>query len=297
MEASAMTNRATEKPEKIQPFDQPWALKRHEIAGLTAMSRADPTFDGSVPHVAPRDPALRVKWIEAIGGHPRAVRDACLAAARGEEGTYDGDRWWPDATPETLRIVAEGSDHEEADAPEENPDPAPDSADADPDPADVDFENCLVDDDVLPPLPESLRAGALRTKWEMFARLYAYGHSAADAARHAGYAWHRAPQSGWRLLQDERVKARVRELTDHLYGAEPWDKKSFVTRLEAVYREAMNRGQYMAAVRAVEAAAKIELAHIARTPRLAVNAQTEPGNCSSETEKGQSSGDDHNSPK
>ena len=219
----------------------PWKMTRLETVALGAMAKADPSFDGSVPPEAPKDPALRAKWAEAIGGHPLAVADRLSAERRGEDGTYDGDRWWPDADAATLDVVRDGKSGPEAD-------PADEAGD----------QEIRVDDDVLPPLPADLAKDALRPKWEAFARLYAYGHSAADAARFAGYSWHRAAQSGWRLLQDERVRARVDQLTRHLYGAEAWDAPAFVTRLEAVFREAMHRGQYTAAVRAIEAAARIE---------------------------------------
>lgn len=36
-----------------KPFEQPWALKRLEVAALRNMRRTDPTFDGSIAH-APR---------------------------------------------------------------------------------------------------------------------------------------------------------------------------------------------------------------------------------------------------
>ncbi|MEQ8665829.1 MAG: hypothetical protein RIC16_08890 [Rhodospirillales bacterium] len=221
----------------------PWKLTRLETIAMSATAKADPSFDDTVPVEAPKDPAERVKWIEAIGGHPLAAADRFRAERLGEAGNYDGDHWWRDADGPTLDLVRDGDPGPEAEF-----DPADEAGDLE----------IRLDDDVLPPLPDDLARDALRPKWEAFARLYAYGHSAADAARYAGYAWHRAAQSGWRLLQDERIRARVDQLTRHLYGSEAWDAAAFVTRLEAVYREAMHRGQYAAAVRAVEAAARIE---------------------------------------
>jgi len=107
-----------------------------------------------------------------------------------------------------------------------------------------------IDDDV-PPLPRSL-GNPLRPRWEAFSRLYAFGHSAADAARHAGYAWDSAAQAGWRLLQDDRVRGRVAELQRHHAEALTYDADELRVRAEAIYREAMNRGHYTAAIRAVE---------------------------------------------
>ena len=75
---------------------------------------------------------------------------------------------------------------------------------------------------------------------------------AADAARHAGYAWGTSRHAGWRLLQDPRIRRRIRMLQEFAHEHRPKTREELGVRLETVYRECMNRGQYHAAVRALD---------------------------------------------
>ncbi len=188
----------------------------------------------------PPTPGERAKWTEAVRGRdPKCDADRRRRHALG--GDEDGDVYqgayagaMDDATRELVRGPAPGPFD----------DVGPHLSD-----------QAGIDDDV-PDLPPPLAEQTLRPRWEAFCRLYAFGHSASDAARHAGYAWGSAAHSGWRLLQDDRVRSRIAELQGHLARALAIDEYQLALRAEAVYREAMNRGHYGAAIRALEFAAR-----------------------------------------
>ena len=123
---------------------------------------------------------------------------------------------------------------------------------------DLDLIRDGIEHDECPDLPAIPAQFNMKPRWESFCRLYAFGHSAADAARHAGYAWGTARHAGWRLLQDPRIQQRVRVLQQFAHDNRPQCREDLVVRLEIVYREAMNRGQYHAAVRALDTIARLE---------------------------------------
>lgn len=96
-----------------------------------------------------------------------------------------------------------------------------------------------------PLLPEAPRcAPELRSRWEVFARAYAQGHSGAEAARMAGYSEHSARQSAWRLLQDPRVRWRVAEFQCVAERTAMCNLNGMLARLETLYREAMEAGHH-----------------------------------------------------
>lgn len=128
----------------------------------------------------------------------------------------------------------------------------------DPVPGDMDLIRDGIEHDECPDLPAIPASFDMKPRWESFCRLYAFGHSAADAARHAGYAWGTARHAGWRLLQDPRIRRRIQVLQEFAHENRPKTRAELGVRLETVYREAMNRGQYNAAIRALELIVRIE---------------------------------------
>lgn len=168
----------------------------------------------------PTDPARRAAWLEELGYDPKVEMD--LAHHEGHGAIADGV-WQQHARFLDLRLVRDGDDNDD-----------------------------------LPDMPPILGSFDMTPRWESFCRLYGFGYSATDAARHAGYAGTSAAQAGWRLLQDPRIQRRIRELKEFIYETRPRTRIDLVVRLEAIYREAMARGQYNAAIRAIEGVARME---------------------------------------
>ncbi len=128
----------------------------------------------------------------------------------------------------------------------------------DPVPGDLDLIRDGIEHDECPDLPRIPPEFDMKPRWESFCRLYAFGHSAADAARHAGYAWGTSKHAGWRLLQDPRIRRRIHVLQEFAHEHRPKTREELGIRLETVYRECMNRGQYHAAVRALDLISRLE---------------------------------------
>lgn len=190
----------------------------------------------------PPTPGERAKWEEhVLGLDPKCGADRRRDRALGnplDGAVYDGT--WTGRMSDATRELVRG--------------PAPGPRD--------DLGVHMIDepgvDDDVPALPAPVAGSTLRPRWEAFCRLYAFGHSTADAARHAGYAWDSAAQTGWRLLQDARIQERIAELQAYHAQALVADERATLVRAEAVYREAMNRGHYGAAVRALEFAERLK---------------------------------------
>ncbi|MEQ8664209.1 MAG: terminase small subunit [Rhodospirillales bacterium] len=228
---------------KTLPFHAP-ATRPPKPARPHNLDHADP----------PPNPSDRAKWAEhVLDEDPKARADKRRAQSLGRAlGTAPGcapggetegeivDGVWRRGMSDATRELVRG--------PRDNPELDQFLT--------VDLRKPDEDDDEMPALPEPVGDHRLRPRWEAFCRLYAFGHSAADAARNAGYAWGSAAHSGWRLLQDDRVRARIRELQGHLAKTLAVTDEDLVVRAEAVYREAMNRGHYGAAIRAVEFTAR-----------------------------------------
>ncbi len=189
--------------------------------------RASDPFDMDAPDYlnpqsddAPLDPALRAKWLEERGYDPKA--DGDFKRANGEGMTISGEFVGKISDGE-LDLIRDGIEHDEC-----------------------------------PDLPKIPAEFDMKPRWESFCRLYAFGHSAADAARHAGYAWGTAKHAGWRLLQDPRILRRIRTLKQFAHENRPEGNQDLLVRLETVYREAMNRGQYHAAIQAIRTIAVLD---------------------------------------
>lgn len=102
-------------------------------------------------------------------------------------------------------------------------------------------------------------AEQLSARQEAFCVAYIRVGSAAAAARRAGYSAGAAKSQGWRLLQEPRVRARLDELRRGSGGpaAGGADLAGLMAKLEAVYEDARHTRDYSAAVRAVEAQARL----------------------------------------
>jgi len=196
----------------------------------------------------PPTPGERAKWEEhVLDRDPKAEADRRRDAALGgeAEGEYH-EGVWTGRMSDATRALVRG--------------PAADPRD---DESVAIWPEPGIDDDV-PALPPPLAETTLKPRWEAFCRLYAYGHSAADAARHAGYAWESAGQSGWRLLQDDRVRDRIAEFQRYLSKTLVVEERDLMLRAEAIYREAMNRGHYGAALRALEFSERVRFRRAAK---------------------------------
>lgn len=186
-----------------------------------------PPFGGAPPDYlnplsddAPLNAGMRAQWLEERGYDPKV--DGDVRRANGEGSIMNGE-FVTHMPPGELDLIRDGIEHDEC----------PD----------------------LPVIPKEFN---MKPRWESFCRLYAFGHSAADAARHAGYAWGTSRHAGWRLLQDPRIRRRIRTLQEFAHENRPQCREDLSVRLETVYREAMSRGQYHAAVRALDLISRLE---------------------------------------
>ncbi len=205
--------------------------------------RASDPFDMDAPDYlnpqsddAPLDPALRAKWLEERGFDPKA--DGDFVRANGAGMTVDGE-FVGRISGDELDLIRDGIEHDEC-----------------------------------PDLPKIPAEFDMKPRWESFCRLYAFGHSAADAARHAGYAWGTARHAGWRLLQDPRILRRVRSLQQFAHENRPRSREDLLVRLETLYREAMNRGQYNAANQAIRTIARLEGYEVEKEPESGPESET-----------------------
>ena len=92
----------------------------------------------------------------------------------------------------------------------------------------------------------------LTPRQEEFCCEAALDPSATRSAIRAGYAPANARSQASRLLAMPRIQARVAELRRDIAARHCADADSFMAKLEAVYRQAFEHGQFHAVVRAVE---------------------------------------------
>jgi len=97
----------------------------------------------------------------------------------------------------------------------------------------------------------------LSARAERFCRAYVAGGNGAHAARRAGYAPGAARQQAHRLLGQAEVRRRVRQLQLRVAAEACDDARVLMAKLETVYRQAIQDRHYLAAVRAVEAQARL----------------------------------------
>jgi phage terminase small subunit len=81
--------------------------------------------------------------------------------------------------------------------------------------------------------------------------------SARNAAQEAGYAPPSCKNQGYRLMRQPRIRARVADIRRELARAYALDAQVLLGKLEALYQRANEDHHFHAAVRAVEAQARI----------------------------------------
>ena len=117
----------------------------------------------------------------------------------------------------------------------------------------------------------------LNSRQERFCQAFVVYATASTAAIEAGYARTNARQHGWRLLQTDRIRARIREIQAALAADHGRDMDVLLGKLEIVYRRAIEDHHFAAAAHAVHLQAKI--ARGAKLPVLSLSsplAKTEP---------------------
>ena len=108
--------------------------------------------------------------------------------------------------------------------------------------------------------PESsgdLTGKPLRSRHEAFCQYFVLYGSAANAAREAGYAPQWCKNQGYRLMRQPRIRARVADIRRGLATDYARDPGVLMGKLEALYQRANEDHHFHAAVRAVEAQARI----------------------------------------
>jgi len=103
----------------------------------------------------------------------------------------------------------------------------------------------------------SRNAQGLTPRQERFCRAFIEQGSASYAARLAGYAPATARNQGYRLLHDPRIKARIAAIQSEMAADAGRDAELLIGKLEALYRRAVERGEFATAVRIVEAQARM----------------------------------------
>lgn len=98
---------------------------------------------------------------------------------------------------------------------------------------------------------------ALKLRHERFCRSYLECANATVAARNAGYAPMSARNTGYRLLRRPAILERLRELQHEIAQRECRETDIMLSKLEIVYRRAIDDRHFSAAARAVELQAKL----------------------------------------
>ena len=97
----------------------------------------------------------------------------------------------------------------------------------------------------------------LNARQEEFCNAYVLLGNGAKAAFRAGYSPHAARQQAARLLTNANILERIAELRRDLGLRNKIDRDTVMAKLEAAYRGALNAGNYLSAVRAAEAQARL----------------------------------------
>ena len=109
----------------------------------------------------------------------------------------------------------------------------------------------------------------LNSSQERFCQAFVVYATASTAAIEAGYARTNARQHGWRLLQTERIRARINEIQAALAADHGRDMDVLLGKLEVVYCRAIEDHHFYAAARAVELQAKLTgMAAIKKQPPM-----------------------------
>ena len=97
----------------------------------------------------------------------------------------------------------------------------------------------------------------LRARHEAFCQYFVLGGNATYAARAAKYSPQSSRNQGYRLMRQPRIVARIGEIRRGLARAYAIDAEVLLGKLEAIYQRAVEDHHFHAAVRAVEAQARI----------------------------------------
>jgi phage terminase small subunit len=114
---------------------------------------------------------------------------------------------------------------------------------------------------------------------EDFYQFYTRYPNAGEAAHHVGYSYEGRHQQGYRLLRRPEVTRRIGELREELARRECMELDALLAKLEASYAQALSTKNPLAAVRVVEAQARLcglmkqrDMVGAARTPGTAAAA-------------------------
>jgi len=108
----------------------------------------------------------------------------------------------------------------------------------------------------------------LTLRQQAFCDYYLRHGNAARAARECGYSSGNAADSGSHLLKDPRVAARIEELRAAGRDEDERVRDDMIEKLERIYQMAVDKGNLAAAVRAVEAQARIRGYAYGRKPEV-----------------------------
>ncbi len=97
----------------------------------------------------------------------------------------------------------------------------------------------------------------LNPRQEAFCQSFVRLGNAAYAAREAGYSPPSSRKQGYRLVRDPRIIARIAEIRLEWGRAQARDRDILIGKLEYAYNQALEQHHTLAAVRAVEAQAKL----------------------------------------
>lgn len=97
----------------------------------------------------------------------------------------------------------------------------------------------------------------LKPRQERFCRLYVECANAAQAARAAGYRPQSARNTGYRLLRQPHITARIAAIQAEIADANCRDVGVLLSKLETVYRRAIEDHSFAAAARAIELQARL----------------------------------------
>ncbi len=108
-----------------------------------------------------------------------------------------------------------------------------------------------------PHKPQEAPPKQLRSRHEAFCQYFVLYGSARNAAREAGYAPAWCKNQGYRLMRQPRIRARVADIRRELARDYALDAEVLLGKLETLYQRANEDHHFHAAVRAVEAQARI----------------------------------------
>ncbi len=107
------------------------------------------------------------------------------------------------------------------------------------------------------PSPAPGRTPKLTLRQERFCQSFVLCPNASYAARDAGFESKWAHKQGSRLMATTRIRARIREIQVDMARDHGLGRDALIGKLEVVYRRAIEDHHFTAAVRAVEAQARL----------------------------------------